>query len=389
MERLSTFILSLTLLLISQFISIAAAQDTQEISCMQCHEDIYAEAASTPYLHTIVAEDCEICHITDNPADIQEEVTTWTSEIEREHILTLGDLPDDSEYILKVIARDNNAKESEPILVKIAPKNVKWITHPSINKLSGVAVEEIKKGLYVQATISWNTDVFATSAIEYISKGKYPDVLSIDDTYTKKHRVVLSGLKHKRTYRFSVLSRDLNGNVMKSDEYTLNTAEEFSNGNREDKGKSPLPNINHLEIFRVKEEDKENAKDDDKAEQNKWFYMITSTNKPSTLTVSIKKSALSDQEIPDDKHGSGLASARYSCMDVCYECHEQNASHPVGVKSGGIKTTIPDDLPTIEDGVLTCISCHYAHGGDKPFFARLDFNKELCIKCHIMGRYAR
>jgi predicted CXXCH cytochrome family protein len=387
--RVSTFALSLILLLISSFISITAAQDNDETPCMPCHEDIYTEVASTPYLHSIVAEDCGVCHITDDSGDIQEEVTTRTSEIDRELILALGELPEDFEYNLKVIARDNNDKESEPVIIKIAPKDVKWVAYPSIKKLSDVTVEEIKKGLYVQATISWETDVFASSAIEYISKGKYPDMLSRDDTFTKKHRVVLSGLKHKRTYRFSVLSRDLNGNVMKSDEYTLNTAEEFSNGNREDKGKSPLPNINHLAVFRVKKEDKENAKDDDKAEQNKEFYVMTNTNKPSTLTVSIKKSANPDNEIPDDKHGSGLAPARFSCMEVCYECHEQNASHPVGVKSEGIKTIVPDDLPTIEDGVLTCITCHYAHGGDKPYFARLDFNKELCVKCHIMGRYAR
>ena len=87
------------------------------------------------------------------------------------------------------------------------------------------------------------------------------------------------------------------------------------------------------------------------------------------------------------KHGFGLAPASVSQIDVCVKCHSQGASHPVGIKSNGPKTKIPSELPTIEGGMITCVTCHYPHGGEKKYFARLDFARDLCIACHTGEPY--
>ncbi|OGP25990.1 MAG: hypothetical protein A2067_00630 [Deltaproteobacteria bacterium GWB2_42_7] len=63
-------------------------------------------------------------------------------------------------------------------------------------------------------------------------------------------------------------------------------------------------------------------------------------------------------------------------------CHAQGASHPVGIMSKGPKTKIPAELPTVEGGIITCVTCHYAHGGNKRYFARLDFQRDMCMACH-------
>lgn len=381
--KLSAPALMLTLLLGGPFIL-----PVQGARCTPCHEEVYMHAASSRYLHSIVTDDCEICHMI-NPDELNEEIATLTSEIEGENVIALGELPEGTHYTLNVIARDNQGNESEPVVITVDPDEVKRFAHPPLRILSCVSVEEVRKGPYVSATIAWDTDAFATSEIEYIASGKYPDIFTEVSTFRKKHRITLAGLKHKSIYRFSVTSRDLLGNVLKSDEYTIDTAGELPGPESEDSGESPPPNIDYLDVFKVAKDDEETEDGNTPFKEDNRLYMITGTNKSCVLTVSISRSPDPDASAKGDKHGGGLAPARFSTMEVCYQCHEQNASHPVDVKSEGVKTAIPDDLPTIEDGRMTCITCHYPHGGDRPYFARLDFNKEICIKCHIGGRYAR
>jgi predicted CXXCH cytochrome family protein len=71
-------------------------------------------------------------------------------------------------------------------------------------------------------------------------------------------------------------------------------------------------------------------------------------------------------------------------IDACYQCHppeDLGVSHPVGVGPGG-KTKIPDDLPTLEGGIITCFTCHNVHGSSRRYFARKKITKDVCISCH-------
>jgi predicted CXXCH cytochrome family protein len=81
---------------------------------------------------------------------------------------------------------------------------------------------------------------------------------------------------------------------------------------------------------------------------------------------------------PDLREGKDLA------IDACYQCHpaeELGVSHPVGVRPSA-KTVIPDDLPTLTGGILTCSTCHDPHGGIRRYFARKDIKKDICVSCH-------
>lgn len=98
---------------------------------------------------------------------------------------------------------------------------------------------------------------------------------------------------------------------------------------------------------------------------------------------------------PDSGLSSGGAAAEHPplrtpeelTIDGCYECHPQSrlgTSHPVRLYSRGGETEIPADLPTINDGMLTCVTCHDPHGGSGKFLVREKIKTKLCVACHTM-----
>lgn len=74
-------------------------------------------------------------------------------------------------------------------------------------------------------------------------------------------------------------------------------------------------------------------------------------------------------------------------IDICYECHPQSrlgTSHPVRLYAKGGETEIPADLPTVNDGMLTCVTCHDPHGGPGKYLVREKIKTKLCVACHTM-----
>lgn len=79
-----------------------------------------------------------------------------------------------------------------------------------------------------------------------------------------------------------------------------------------------------------------------------------------------------------------LRSPEEVAIDACYQCHPKislGASHPVRLYSSGTQTRIPDTLPTV-DGMLTCITCHDAHGAPGKNLVRQTVKTKLCVACH-------
>lgn len=358
------------LLLILTFILNNASSGQEGISnkCIGCHEDTYIKALSNPYQHSVVTEKCPMCHIIEISADNNIKQMRF-SIIQDEHIIYLGNLPDNKKYILEATAMDSSGQKSAPVTMDILPDDA-WEfrgQRSSIKKISGVEVAEVKKAAFVRAVVTWETDAYATTEIEYIASGKYPRRIRDDDIYSKKHKVTLSALKHKKNYRFRVISTDMNGIVMRSEEYGLDTSNGFSTLKTTGRGDFPLPNINFIRVFRV--------------QGKEGFYMNVAANKPSELTISIKEKPGEKT----DKHGLGLVSEKYLKIDICYKCHPHDSSHPVGVKAEGPTLRTPTDLPTIEDGIITCVTCHEPHGGKRLYYNRFDYRKDICIKCHLKG----
>jgi len=72
-------------------------------------------------------------------------------------------------------------------------------------------------------------------------------------------------------------------------------------------------------------------------------------------------------------------------IDHCYSCHPHNdlgVSHPVRVYATKRGISIPPDLPTINGGMMTCVTCHVPHGAPGKQLIREMVKTKLCVACH-------
>lgn len=73
-------------------------------------------------------------------------------------------------------------------------------------------------------------------------------------------------------------------------------------------------------------------------------------------------------------------------IELCLSCHSNTnlgTSHPVRLYARRGNTIIPDELPTIEDGMMTCVTCHSPHGAPASQLVREIVKTKLCVTCHI------
>ncbi len=366
----SVFFISL-ILIVFMFILFSGGStsgtDIKPDGCVQCHEKIYLEALAVPYRHSVVMDNCKLCHIVQGDTEARKTVITFPS-FQKEGILYLDNIRNGRRYLLKAVLTDNAGTESRPYRINIIPGEIEEYSDDLflLKHISDITLEEIKEGIFVEAAVSWVTDAPATSEIEYSLRERYIRRFALEDRFTKKHRIILNGLEHNHKYYYRVVSRDIYGNVLKSGELSFDTSESFSHAGETVENDGSFPFINNIKPFRTENSD--------------GIYLVVSANKPSRLSVWLTE--ISAPGI-DENHAPGLTAARYAEIEVCKKCHIQNASHPVGIRAEGEKVKTPDDLPTIEDGVITCVTCHLPHGGREMYFARMDMNKDICIKCHI------
>ena len=73
-------------------------------------------------------------------------------------------------------------------------------------------------------------------------------------------------------------------------------------------------------------------------------------------------------------------------IELCLSCHSDTnlgTSHPVRLYARRGNTIIPEELPTIEDGMMTCVTCHSPHGAPASQLVREIVKTKLCVTCHI------
>ena len=66
-------------------------------------------------------------------------------------------------------------------------------------------------------------------------------------------------------------------------------------------------------------------------------------------------------------------------------CHDEGPSHLTGVAP---KKAVPDTLRLSQEGLITCATCHFAHGEQNPHndFLRMDNSRgALCLTCHELS----
>ena len=367
MGRFFVIVYLFTVLLVMLCTPAASGQDSDVNPCLKCHEDVYVKAISFRYKHSVVRDQCPVCHIY---AEEKEEVAMRLDfpSARTEWLLNLDRLQDGQAYQAEVVLRDDYGNESAAYILDIADPELltdeQQRTSYSAQSISNLKVDEILKRAFAQATISWDTDGPATSEIEFGVKGERVHRFKKNSLYTRHHRVTLNTLKHKSVYGFQAVSSDIYGNTVKSGAHILDTSLELPARPGSSNDERIPPSVKGLQAFRIEEDD--------------GIYLEIRADKPGGLSLVVRAMDGTDQ-----KHGSGLVPAHYSRIDVCVKCHPHDSSHPVGVKAESPKTRTPEGLPTIDDEIITCVTCHAPHGGERIYFSRFDYNKDLCMKCHL------
>ena len=122
------------------------------------------------------------------------------------------------------------------------------------------------------------------------------------------------------------------------------------------------------------------------------------TTRPATLTVDCTlveapqrppvTPRIEEAAAPMDL--TGLKRDRELTITACSrpECHPPASlgiSHPVGVRLKN-RHRAPD-LPTLEGGIITCVTCHKPHSSRLEYLAQMELSKKICLTCHTEFNY--
>jgi predicted CXXCH cytochrome family protein len=245
-------------------------------------------------------------------------------------------------------------------------------------RISNVRVVEVERGIFLSARIAWDTDQPATSLVRYGIKA-LNQTSGLDSSFRNHHEVVLTGIRANRTYRFRVESESMAGKKAVGGEKEFSTAKAFRLDGDDNEAASPGAAGNEelslkCDVFRG-------------ADDN--YVLRVTASHPVAVSVGL---------VPDEKKGSYgesgsgaevvkhiiTSSDLFANITVCYTCHREYQkilSHPVNVypKPGMV---IPPEYPTLDDGRISCNSCHAKHASDIQFRLIKSGKKELCIGCH-------
>lgn len=156
----------------------------------------------------------------------KESLTQGDTSLLLDHLFTLRNLNTGIEYttVIKVVDEGGNTSESLPI---------KFTTSRDINAplISNVNTETTLfpgQNSKVQAVISWDTNEPATSQVFYQEGFNSSSTVAvpIDELFVARHVTVLTKLKPGTVYRYWVESRDVNGNLARSEIFSVLTAQE-------------------------------------------------------------------------------------------------------------------------------------------------------------------
>ena len=348
-------------------------------ACKDCHGDVLNKDWTRENIHTPFMErQCEECHVTDEATPQQETESggLTAGQINQQKIKWLMDSGMESTSHVFLLAGD---KLGDTLVVEVHTTDGKVskqeIALPSLDGLAEVddsgkppTISELKvlnvqHGVFISATIGWQTDSIADAVVRYGN----PDLSQTSKPrkrFGRQHQVVLSGLKPDTTYRLTAVSQDLFGRSQISEPLTFTTSESFTNIQPD----SPenLPGSRNVE--EIISSFKRLGSD--------YLLELTLEQTSSVFIGSAEREGL-----PNDEFHAGLSSELVSSMEACLSCHDAHL-HPVNVIPTKPGIVIPPEFPTLPDGRITCVSCHAPHSSDYSYFTRKHGMSELCVSCH-------
>ncbi|MBI5560782.1 MAG: hypothetical protein HY883_05860 [Deltaproteobacteria bacterium] len=366
------------------FILIFALPHTAEAkeNCRECHSggnareagmaDVYAEIEKAKFEHDSVLQKCDVCHV----VRAMELGRTWELDSFssfRGLIFFLRGLSLDKTYDIELKATGAGGKEhSFPLTFR--PYEVR----KSVDEKNGADIEVrdarvagIKEGVFLEAVFKWKTRRPTAAKVEYGLKQDYGEK-SVRGApfFTTDHLLRITGLKREKIYHYRIIAGDVFGNLSASRDLLLDTSSRFEEppSFTADEGEKEAL-APRVRLFRI----------DSTAD----VCIEVASAAPVTVKVKMVES------METGKHGPGLTSARDSQITVCITCHknivQMMVSHPVGMEGMNPGIEVPPQFPTIEGKVITCVTCHFPHGGDEVYLLRFLPEKDPCGECHKGG----
>ena len=350
--------------------------------CVTCHQRMWDDAMSKPFIHKpFLEKKCHFCHIADEKGleqargfmtdrDVDWLASRRVGATSHWFFLDAGEVGKTVQVDIQIPGKKNLRREISLPPLDDLPVLTNAGRPPGI---SGVKVAAVERGLFLTATIVWKTSTGCTSQVVY-GINELSRRTKKDTALTTDHLVVLSGLKPRRTYRFKVVSTDLFGNTAESAPMRFSTFDP-AGGHATVRRRGDLKNDGRLRVkprlYRY---------------GGQYVFQFTAT-RPVLVALGVKKdsdAALSGATTgpPPDKHR--LKDALVTNNTICEPCHGvyvKGRNHPVNVppKPG---MTIPEDYFVLNNGNITCMSCHAAHASEYEYRLVRSNKRELCVGCH-------
>lgn len=338
--------------------------EMQEAGCAACHEKIYTAILRYGKQHPRASDECNMCHITELASVRGIPVDTFT----RENLIFL-DLTDTVNYKVKVKVKDREGKEAVSQEINFTPSSVyeRMLDDKKPPVVSNIKLEELKTGIFYSAVITWDTDEPSTAQLEFGLSDKYGDVTLSDDRYAREHKVAIDRLVPGEKYHVRAISKDVFGNITRSDDFAFKVKKPFVEKQDEPGIKPSVESIKAVKIG-------------DK------IALSWKANKKITSQVDLSE-VLSRKNITSkEPHYPGLTTKKYAGLDSCLsgDCHKgsihKKTTHPTGSLSW-MKVTPAPDLPLAGGTIMVCTTCHTPHGGEHNHILRKEEAK-LCASCH-------
>ena len=140
--------------------------------------------------------------------------SAMNSSMVTNHAVGLSGLTASTLYHYQVISKDSGGNQTASADFTFTT------TAASAPVISAVTAGSITS---TGATITWTTDVGATSQVNYGTTTGYGQNSALNSSLVTSHSVALSGLTASTLYHFQVVSKDTNGNPATSSDFTFTT----------------------------------------------------------------------------------------------------------------------------------------------------------------------
>ncbi|MEN8134802.1 MAG: cytochrome c3 family protein [Thermodesulfobacteriota bacterium] len=393
--NISQLIRYIILLLLFALVPCTKATPTENSAspndCLKCHNEIWQEEIAKRYIHPPFREKkCTGCHATNNRVRLKDPVISSSGD-DSENWTGKNLIPATSHWF-EFKSAENPAtmilEASYGSMVRLYREiplppldnltDVTDVYGQNPPKIYNVTVPEVKKGIFLSASISWQTDRPTGSMITY-GVGKLQQNTPLNNRLQTEHLETLSSLEADQTYRFRITAEDAIGNRTDSDIFKFSTTTTFSK-----LAKKPVPKDCCLvaplglksKFFRKGDRYLVNIT---VIRPVKLLFALLGQKCP--ITEAPNEPETLDEQPQTTKHII-TNKEETTTFIICKTCHRDFiCRHPVNVyPKRGMK--VPSDYPTMADGRVSCISCHAPHASDHQYRMIKDHRQELCIGCH-------